>query len=669
MCLDLIALAIVSAAVSGLPGLFMTRTSVWSERTTLGIMTVATLSGMAGSVPALIAEGVPHNSALLWYFAGGTAIGLDPLSAFFLIPVFLVGGLGSIYGLGYWSQKQHPENGRKVRLFWGLLVAGMALLVVSRHAMVFLMGWEVMALSAFFLVSAEDERSESRQAGWHYLAATHVSTLTLFALFAIWRSETGSYYFHALGDHALTLGMMNTIFFLALVGFGLKAGMMPLHFWLPGAHANAPSHVSAMLSGVVLKMGIYGLLRVLSLLPAPPSAWGGLILALGTISGLLGVVFALGQHDLKRLLAYHSIENIGIILMGLGLAMLGCSDDRPEWVVLGLSGSLLHVWNHGLFKSLLFLCAGSVLHGAHSRQIDRLGGLAKGMPWTAAFFVLGAAAICGLPPLNGFVSELFVYLGLFRSFTSLGSGGAAAALAAPVLAMMGALAVACFVKVCGAVFLGTPRSAAATEAQESPLIMRAPMAVLAACCFLIGVMPVLVCPILDRVIASWSPANGIAIEGVAVLAPVTDIAVLAIALLLGAVTVSFMISYRCRVAARVGTWDCGFARPTSRMQYTAASFAYSIVSMFAWILRPRVHPARVEGPFPKATEMSSHVDDAVLDRVLVPGWRSAKRRIGWFRRFQQGLTQQYLLYILIAVILMLGTLIPVDRMVERLFER
>ena len=219
----------------------------------------------------------------------------------------------------------------------------------------------------------------------------------------------------------------NALFFMALLGFGLKAGMMPLHFWLPSAHANAPSHVSAMLSGIVLKMGIYGLLRMLSLLPSPLPIWGGLILFLGVVSGLLGVVFAIGQHDLKRLLAYHSVENIGIILMGLGLAMLGRCAHRPEWVVLGLAGCLLHVWNHSLFKSLLFLCAGSVVHGAHTREIDRLGGLAKVMPWTAGLFVVGAVAICGLPPLNGFVSELLVYMGSLQGALGGRAGGSGGA--------------------------------------------------------------------------------------------------------------------------------------------------------------------------------------------------------------------------------------------------
>jgi hydrogenase-4 component B len=526
-----------------------------------------------------------------------------------------------------------------------------------------------MALSAFFLVSTEAHRDESRRSAWTYLIAAHVGTLTLFAMFSLWRWATGSFALQPVAGQAMSLGVMNGLFFLALIGFGLKAGMMPLHFWLPGAHANAPSHVSAMLSGVVLKMGIYGLVRFLSLLPDPPSVWGGLILALGAVSGLLGVVFAIGQHDLKRLLAYHSVENIGIILMGLGLAMLGRSAGRPEWVVLGLAGCLLHVWNHGLFKSLLFLCAGSVVHAAHTRQIDHLGGLAKTMPWTAAMFLIGAVAICGLPPLNGFVSELLVYLGLLRSGTTDGAGGSAAVIAVPVLAMIGALALACFVKVYGAVFLGNARTHAAAHAHDSPPTMCCPMLVLAAGCAMIGLAPVLVSPILDSAIANWWSQAHVDVPTLRTVAPLGAVGAMAVSLVgfIGALMIGLTLG--TRVPRRVGTWDCGYARPTHRVQYTASSFAQTIVALFNWVLRPRMHRPRVEGPFPRPTRMQSHVDDAVLDRFLVPVGYSVERWFGWFRRFQQGLTQHYVLYILITVILMLSTLIPFDEFIARLFAR
>jgi hydrogenase-4 component B len=553
-------------------------------------------------------------------------------------------------------------------LFWGLLAAGIALLVISRHAMAFLLGWEVMALSSFFLITIEDHRNECRQAGWVYLIATHIGTLTLFAMFALWRSSTGSYALKPVSGDTMSLWVMNVLFCLSLVSFGIKAGMMPFHFWLPSAHASAPSHVSAMLSGVVIKTGIYGLVRFLSLLPDPPYIWGSLILLLGAISGLLGVVFAIGQHDLKRLLAYHSVENIGIILMGLGLAMLGRSADRPEWIVLGLAGCLLHTWNHGLFKSLLFLSAGSVVHSTHTRQIDHLGGLAKTMPYTAVLFCIGAVAICGLPPLNGFVSELFVYIGLPGTITTDGAI-ISSVIAVPILAMIGALALACFVKVYFAVFLGTPRTSAPACAHESLLTMRIPMLVLAGCCIIIGLAPVLLTPILDRAMASWILTPNSAAISIDTVAPLKMISIMSTSLVVLIISIMTAVKLGIRITRYVVTWDCGYACSTSRIQYTASSFAQMIVAMFRWVLGPHMHWPLIQGLFPRPSKMDSHVDDLVLDRVLMPAGRSAERWSNWFRRFQQGITQQYLLYILIAVILMMSTIIPFKEFIMRLFAR
>ncbi|MFA7174308.1 MAG: proton-conducting transporter membrane subunit [Kiritimatiellia bacterium] len=655
MSFEFILMAICLAAASGLPGLCMPLKQPWGQRIAVGMMCVSSLLGLAGALLTLGADSF-KSVIFPWPAIGNATLGVDSLSAFFLVPIFLMGGLGSIYGMGYWPQLRHLRNCRKLQLFWGLLVAGMAILVVSRDAMAFLFGWEVMALAAFFLVTTEERQAENRRAGWLYFVSTHIGTLTLFALFALWRWTTGSYDFIPVASDAITLGVMNTLFFLALLGFGVKAGVMPLHFWLPGAHASAPSHVSAILSGVMIKMGIYGLLRFLSLLPSPPYLWGALILMLGAVSGVLGVVFAIAQHDLKRLLAYHSIENIGIILMGLGLAMLGRSAGQPRWIVLGMAGCLLHTWNHSLFKSLLFLSAGSVIHSVHTRNIDSLGGLAKAMPWTSAMFAVGAVAICGLPPLNGFISELFIYVGLLSSVIT--GKSTASAIAVPILAVIGALALACFVKVYGALFLGNPRTAAAAHAHESPWSMRMPMVVLAAGCALIGLAPLLLPAILDSAISDWligTEAPAISISAAIPLKALSWIAVLLVTLIVAA---TLVMRHLCQNARYVNTWGCGFTAPTARIQYTASSFAQMIVNLFGWVLHPQMHPPRIGGLFPKSAKMHTYVNDIILDRVLMPVSWNLVRWFGWFRRFQHGVTQQYLLYILIAAILMMCTMIP-----------
>jgi hydrogenase-4 component B len=653
---SLVLLGVVLAASSGLPGVLSGRASMNGQWVTTLLAVLGTGLGLGG-VGVFWTTGDSRPIVLPWCLPGAEfRVAVDGLSAIFLLPIFLISLLGNVYGLGYWKQTQHPQNGRKLRLFYGLLTAGMALLVIARNSILFLFGWEIMALSAFFLVTTEDQAQEVRETGWIYLVATHVATLSLFALFALLRAAGGSFALVPLDQQNLTPGMATAIFILGLVGFGLKAGIMPLHVWLPGAHAVAPSHVSAMLSGVMIKMGIYGLVRVTSLLPNPPLEWGCVVLGLGVVSGVLGVAFAIGQHDLKRLLAYHSIENIGIIVMGLGLALIGRSLGHVDWVVLGLSGSLLHVWNHALFKALLFLSAGSVIHATHTREIDHLGGLAKGMPWTALGFLVGTVAICGLPPLNGFVSEFLIYLGLF---STLGNGEgpsfAGAAFAAPALALIGALAVACFVKVYGAVFLGTARSKHAQHAHESPLTMTGPMGVLVACCFLIGLAPMLLAPTLGIGVSAWAPDLKDAGPRLATLAPLDWITVMGLlliaALLVGGV--GLWLRLRHGVVEKGATWGCGYAAPTPRMQYTSSSFAQMLVGLFSWVLRPRTHKPGNLPLFPQKTDFHSEVPDTVLDEVVLPTFRFGAWLFFRFRVFQQGSIQAYLLYIFIALIALL----------------
>ncbi len=666
----LVLIAAAICAASGVPGLFFDRRSAAGQRIAHALSWLGTLAGMAG-VLCFCFGGPSAALTLPWVLMGDAVqVEVDGLTAFFLVPVLIMNALGSLYGMAYWPQRRHPANGRKLRLFWGLVQSGMILLLISRHMVFFLYGWEIMALSAFFLVGTEDTNADVRRASWLYLVATHVGTISLIVLFALWRTLAHTFIMGPLDVHQTAVGAVAALTLLALLGFGLKAGLMPLHFWLPSAHASAPSHVSAMMSGVLIKMGIYGLVRFFGYLPETPVSWGGIVLILGCVSSVLGVLFALGQHDLKRLLAYHSVENIGIIVMGLGLAMIGQSRGQPAWVALGMAGCLLHVWNHGLFKSLLFLCAGAVVHETGTRQIDHLGGLARRMPWTATLFILGAVAICGIPPLNGFVSEWFVYLGLLQSTAHPASSTwSATALAVPVLAATGGLALACFVKVYGGVFLGSARTDRVARATEAPRAMLAPMAILAAICIGIGLFPMAIAPALASASDVWLHHRHNAISSVSELAPLWTLSAIAAALWLAGFLAYRLLAKRLQTAGieSAGTWGCGYSRPTARIQYTASSFAQMLVAFFRRILHSHGNDPTSNQLFPKPSHFETHVEDFVLDRAILP---AAKRAEPWFRSSRQlhrGLTHHYLIYILIAVLALLAWTMPIKQIISSIF--
>jgi hydrogenase-4 component B len=646
--------AVALAAVSGLPGLLLPRDSAAADRCAALLLGLAALCACAAAIA--VVSGAPETTlALPWLVLGErVAVGLDGLSAFFLLPVFGITSVASLYALAYWPAREHPRSARRLRFAFGLIAAGVGGVVIARHAFAFLAGWEVMALAAFFSITAEDEREDVRRAGFIYLACTRASTLALIGAFALLHSASGAFALQALPQ--LDPATSRALFGLALLAFLLKAGAMPLHLWLPGAHAIAPTHVSAVLSGVLIKVGIYGMLRFASLLPPLPVAEGAVVLSLGVASAVLGVAFALGQHELKRLLAYHSIENIGIILIGVGLALLGRSLGQPEVELLGIAGALLHVWNHALFKALLFLGAGSVLRASGSGEIDRLGGLARRLPRTTLCFGLGAVAICGLPPLNGFVSELLLYLGLLRAvLLSGGAAGLLAVSAVAALALAGGLAAACFVKAFGVVFLGEPRTPAAAAAREAPRAMLAPMAALAGVCVAIGVAPQITVPFLEAAGASFDSA--LAVSRLRDVAPFDAISLAAAALLLALGAMSaWLARRRLRPALRTITWDCGYSAGSVRMQYTASSFAAGLVGLFRWALWTEVAAPRLaRTPFPGSAQLHTRLPDPVLDRLTLPAARWIAQASTWFRWVQRGRVHSYVLYILLAIVVGLLT--------------
>jgi hydrogenase-4 component B len=634
MTTALVVAAIALTSTSGLAAALLRRHPAFAQRAACALLCAGALSALAAAA-LVLARGEPAAAPAL-------ALRLDALSALFLVPVAALAAAGALYGLRYHPQAEHGGAAVRLQLFYGLAVAGMALLVAAADGIAFLVGWEVMALANFFLVLTDHERRDVQRAAFLYLAATHVGTLALFALFALLRQAGGSLDFAALAGLPADGALAGPIFALALLGFGMKAGLMPLHFWLPPAHAAAPSHVSALMSGVVVKTGVYGLLRVTGLFDAVPASWGVALLAAGGISAVLGVAFALAQHDLKRLLAYHTVENVGIIALGAGLALVGRAQGEPALVLLGFAGAGLHVVNHALFKGLLFLGAGAVQHATGTRALDRLGGLAARMRRTTLLFLVGAAAISGLPPLNGFVSEWLVYLGFLDA---LGDGGGLVAYAAfgvPVLALVGGLAAACFVKVVGVVFLGSPRTAEAEAAHEVPGAMLAPMAALAAACAAIGLAPAAVLPPLAHAAAAWSRLDPALLAPAAARAASGAARVSLVAAALLALAGAAWLVRRWRLAARpaaahVETWGCGFSAPTARMQYTGTSFAALLVQRFSWAIFPRGGAPRVEGPFPRPAAFHTEVPDTVLDLGLLPvargyAWLATGARLLYLRR-------------------------------------
>ena len=449
---------------------------------------------------------------------------LDALGAFFLVIVSLLGLAVSIYSLGYVRSFFGRKNVGVMGAFYNAMLLSVTLVFVADSIWAFLIGWELMALTAFCLVCVEHEKPETRQAGVLFFIMSHVDAACVVLGFLLLFQASGDYSFGSLRNigAAMSPASRNAAFVLFLAGFGIKAGIIPLHVWLPAAHPVAPSNVSALMSGVLIKAGIYGLTRVcFDFLGPPPLWWGVTILAAGTVSAVLGVLYALMEHDLKRLLAYHSIENIGIILMGLGASLIFVAAGHPRLAALSLIAGMYHTLNHASFKGLLFLGAGAVVHATHTRNMEEMGGLIKRMPETAFYFLIGAIAISALPPLNGFVSEWLTYQSLLQGFGVTDSlWRLVFPLSGAMLALTGALAAACFVKAFGITFLAQPRGEHAAAAVEAAPAMRTGMALLTAACVLLGLFPTALVRLLDpltqqligeQISGRLSLANGLAL--------------------------------------------------------------------------------------------------------------------------------------------------------------
>ncbi len=631
----------------------------------------------SASLGALLSKGdfswsLPSGVPYLTY-----SVCLDPLSAYFNLTLSLLAACVAVYSAGYVT---HGPAGKKPGLFcaWlNLLLLSLTLVFTASNIVFFLIAWELMVVASYFLVAFDHEAAEARQGGLLYLLMSRAGTGMLYIGFMILATAAGSLEFaalHSVGHNAspsLSPALGGFAFVLLFLGFGVKAGIIPLHIWLPAAHPVAPSNVSALMSGIVIKAGIYGMARVFFTFYGELPPWAGmLVLTIGVISALLGVLYALMEHDLKRLLAYHSIENIGIILMGFGSALLFRSYGHPQLAALALVAGLLHTLNHAIFKCLLFLGAGGVVQATGTRNMERMGGLIRRMPSTALFFLIGAVAISGLPPLNGFVSEWLTYQALLAGFGATSDlTRVGFPIAGALLALTAALAAACFVKAFGITFLALPRSEEAGRAEEVPLPMRVGMAILAVACVVLGLgatwfLPIFA-PITQQAFGADVTKDLIAGNGF-LLTPGAvhsgSVSTAAIGLLLAALgTLPLLLWYilgRKSASRNVSgpAWDCGLPGLTAENEYTATAFSKPLRMIFAALFRPRREiqaEYEVSPYYPKAIHFESEIESTFEKRIYRPLshgilWAAVKMR--WL---QSGSIHLYLAYVFVTLILLL----------------
>ncbi|MEO1766095.1 hydrogenase 4 subunit B [Thiobacter aerophilum] len=573
---------------------------------------------------------------------------LDALSVVFLTVQGLAACGISLHAAGYFRSLD-PATARTVGLWYNLFLAGMALVVLTDDAYAFMVAWELMALASYFLVTTDHAVEEIRHAGFLYLLMAHVGAVALLLAFGVIQGGQGAYTFDVMRAATPSPFWAAVAFLLAVFGFGAKAGLVPLHVWLPEAHPAAPSPVSALMSGVMLKTAIYGLLRVtLDLLPSQPAWWGTLLILLGLVSTLYGVIFAAVQSDIKRLLAWSSIENIGIIVTGIGLALVFRAESKAGIAALALTAALYHVLNHALMKGLLFLGTGSVLHATGTRLMGGLGGLIRAMPWTATLMLIGVFAIAGLPPLNGFVSEwLLLQAFLFTPGLAQPYLNMIIPVAAAAVALAAALAAYVMVKLYGVTFLGQPRSAELAHAHEAGWPERLGMLWLAAGCVVLGLVPMaalmLVAPASQLLLGAALPVqSGLLLAPLgaerASFAPGVLLAVLLFMLLATLLWVRLAYHSRVRHAA---AWDCGYPEQDGRMQDTAEGFGQPIRHVFDAFMK-------VEREMPDAFDPKPRYRGATRDRLWILLYTPLARLVAWLAeqaaRAQHGRIQWYLFY-------------------------
>ena len=635
---------------------------------------VASFLGLAAGVWT-VAGGVTEKIVLLLGLPDlPFHLRLDPLSGFFLTVIGLLSFFVSVYSIGYVRGFLGKRSVTSLVIFYCLFIAGMFMVVMADDALIFLISWEMMAAASYFLVLFEHEHIENRRAAFLYMVVAHVGAIAILLSFGVMAGlatgfkDFSGYTFDAMRATQFPVGWATASFLLAFFGFAAKAGVIPLHVWLPEAHPVAPSNVSALMSGVMLKTAIYGIIRVtFDLIKVFPWWWGAMVLALGLISAIMGVLYALMQHDLKRLLAYHSVENIGIILIGIGLAMIFTSFKLPLMAALALIAGLYHTMNHAIFKGLLFMGAGAVLHATNERNMEEMGGLIHRMPWTAALFLVGCVSISALPPFNGFVSEWLTFQAfllspalpnpLLKLLIPLG---------AALLALTGALAAACFVKAFGVTFLGHWRGHHNPPVHEANWPMRFGMIMAALTCLGLGILPAMFIDWMDILAEQlvgakigtsagaygWMWLTPVAPERASYSGMIVFWGILAVV-----VSAYLLLHVRPGKIHRVPIWDCGFEKINQRMQYNATSFSMPIRRIFGFFfsIREQVRFASHAGhpAFPKKLYYSLRIRDRFwgwLYKPIVVSSFWIARKVG---KLQQGRIQAYLIYSFITIIVLL----------------
>lgn len=620
--------------------------------TYFGLIIHLGLIGITGywAVDVLI-NGAGLECELLSDFWGRSLkVKIDSLSAFFILVLNFTMLTGALYSIGY----LRPYINKKNRTEFGLhcfsfvwLHISMLLVCVLRDGLAFLVAWELMSVSSFFLVIFESEKSETVKAGINYLLEMHVGLILIMSGFIYAFAQTGvEFSFDGL---AVYFGKFHPLplFLLFFAGFGIKAGFIPFHTWLPHAHPAAPSHVSGVMSGVMIKMGIYGILRVLTYIHTDLLSIGIFMLAVSLISGLLGVMYAIAQHDLKKLLAYHSIENIGIIGIGIGTGLIGIAKDIPILAVCGFTGGILHVLNHSMFKSLLFYSAGSVYMMTRTKHVEHLGGLIKKMPKTALLFLLGAMAICGLPPFNGFISEFLIYSGLFRGLKTAGLETDLAILATAIgLVLVGGLAVFCFTKVFSVVFLGTPRSELTEKAKEVGGSMLLPQVLAGIMIVAVGISPLFFVKMASTVV-------GLYVEDVSwitdVTRPLSKVSYTSLLFML-LITILWFIrkgqQKRVQIEYRP-TWGCGYSGADPAVhQYTATSFADNFMELAPPVINVNKHYQSIKENeiFPHPRSFKTETGDLIEESLVKKPVKKIINSMEKAAIFQTGNLQHYIMY-------------------------